>query len=162
MGIVIGCIYQPVLNEMFFAVKGEGATVNGIPIHVSKTDQLIKSLVTTGFPYDRKTCPPSENNLNYFNNIIMKIRDIRRDGSAAVDLCYVACGRVDGYWEWKLSPWDVAAGMLIVKEAGGEVSDFYGNPIDVNNTKIQILATNGKINKALIECFIEADKATRI
>jgi len=157
LGIVIGCVYQPVLNEMFFAMKGEGATINGIPIHVSKTEQLIKSLVATGFPYDRRTCPPLETNIPYFNNLVMKVRDIRRDGSAAVDMCYVACGRVDAYWEWKLSPWDIAAGSLIVEEAGGTVTDFYLKPLNMNDIKIQVLASNGKLHSSLISSLREVD-----
>ncbi|MCL6588966.1 MAG: inositol monophosphatase [Firmicutes bacterium] len=116
---LLGAVYVPSLNELFTALKGRGAFCNGAPIQVSPIQELSQSLLATGFPYDRATDP--DNNLNYFCHIVPKIGGVLRSGSAAFDLCNVACGRVNGYWEFKLSPWDVAAGALIVEEAGGTV-----------------------------------------
>ncbi len=114
---VIGLVYLPKLSETYEAVKGQGALLNGKPIIVSPIDKLTKSIVATGFPYDRATDPM--NNVEYFNQVVTKVGGIRRTGSAAIDLCQVAAGRFDGYWEFKLNPWDFEAGFLIVKEAGG-------------------------------------------
>ncbi|MFA8437765.1 inositol monophosphatase family protein [Pueribacillus sp. YX66] len=116
---VIGLVYIPMLNEMYETVKGHGAFLNEKQIHVSTIEQLTQAVVSTGFPYDRATDP--DNNVNYFNGVILKIGGIRRTGSAAIDLCQVAAGRFDGYWEFKLNPWDIEAGLLLVKEAGGKV-----------------------------------------
>ncbi len=106
-----------------------------------------KNLLATGFPYDRKVS--DKNNLNYFYDLLMASQEVRRDGSAALDLCYVATGRLDGFWELKLKPWDVAAGSLIVKEAGGIVSDFSGNRFDMQAE--EILASNGRIHRQMIK-----------
>lgn len=116
---VIGLVYLPMLNEMYEAIKGHGAFLNEKQIHVSSTDKLTKAVVSTGFPYDRATDP--DNNVNYFNGVILNVGGMRRTGSAAIDLCQVAAGRFDGYWEFKLNAWDVEAGLLIVAEAGGKV-----------------------------------------
>ncbi|RLB05325.1 MAG: inositol monophosphatase [Deltaproteobacteria bacterium] len=145
--IVLGAIYDPILEELFTAQKGKGAFLNGERIFVSSTQRLIEALISTGFPYDLRES--SENNLDHFNNFIMEARAIRRDGSAALDLCYVAMGRFDGFWELKLKPWDVAAGKIIVEEAGGLVTDFRGGPLDIYGD--QILATNGKIHNEMME-----------
>jgi myo-inositol-1(or 4)-monophosphatase len=144
--IVLGAIYDPLLDELFTAQKGKGAFLNNERIAVSLTDRLINALICTGFPYDLRES--WENNLDHFSHFIMEARAIRRDGSAALDLCYVAAGRFDGFWELKLCPWDVAAGKLLVEEAGGKVSDFRGSPLDIHGK--QILATNGKIHEEMI------------
>lgn len=116
---IVGLIYIPKLNEFYTAIKGKGAFLNGKPITVSDTTSISKAVISTGFPYDRATDP--DNNVNYFNGIILKIGGIRRTGSAAIDLSQVAAGRFDGYWELKLNAWDVEAGLLLVSEAGGRV-----------------------------------------
>jgi myo-inositol-1(or 4)-monophosphatase len=122
--VILGVVYDPMRDELFVAQKGLGAYLNGKQIKVSAVDTLIKSLLATGFPYDRKVS--GKNNLNYFYDLLMASQEVRRDGSAALDLCYVATGRLDGFWELKLKPWDVAAGSLVVNEAGGVVSDLSG------------------------------------
>jgi len=144
--IVLGAIYDPLLDELFTAQKGKGAFLNGERIAVSATDRLTNALICTGFPYDLRES--TVNNLDHFNNLIMEARAIRRDGSAALDLCYVAAGRFDGFWELKLQPWDVAAGKLLVEEAGGTVTDFRGDPLDIYGQ--QLLASNGRIHEEMI------------
>ena len=115
---IIGVVYLPKLGEMYEAVRGSGAFLNGKPITVSAINQLNQAVLATGFPYDKGTS--SENNVNHFNDMITKIGGIRRTGSAAIDLCQVAAGRFDAYWEIKINEWDIAAGMLIVEEAKGK------------------------------------------
>ena len=132
--IVLGVIYNPLLDELFTAQEGQGAFLNGDRIAVSTTERLTEALLCTGFPYDLRES--AVNNLDHFNNFIMEARAIRRDGSAALDLCYVAMGRFDGFWELKLNPWDVAAGKLVVEEAGGLVTDFGESPLDISNGRI--------------------------
>jgi myo-inositol-1(or 4)-monophosphatase len=144
--IVLGAIYDPMLDELFTAQKGKGVFLNNERITVSTTDRLINALICTGFPYDVRES--AVNNLDHFNHFIMEARAIRRDGAAALDLCYVAAGRFDGFWELKLNAWDVAAGKLMVEEAGGKVSDFNGSPLDIYGQ--QTLATNGKIHQEMI------------
>ena len=149
--LVFGVVYNPVLEETFLAERGGGATLNGRPIHVSGTERLERSLLATGFPYDiRRT---RDNNLNHFCSFAIKAQAIRRAGSAALDLCYVACGRFDGYWELRLKPWDVAAGSLMVREAGGMVTTFDGGPFDIYSTNI--VASNGKIHSEMLEVLRE-------
>jgi len=143
----LGIVYAPYLNELFMAERGKGATLNEKPIHVSRTDKLNASLLATGFPYDIRHS--KENNLNHFCNFALKAQAIRRGGSAALDLCYVACGRFDGYWELKLKPWDVAAGVLIVKEAGGCVTDLEGGRFDILSG--DVVASNGRIHEEMLE-----------
>jgi myo-inositol-1(or 4)-monophosphatase len=145
--IVLGAIYDPLLDELFLAQQGKGTFLNNERISVSTTEQLTNALICTGFPYDLRESP--ENNLDHFNNFIMEARAIRRDGSAALDLCYVAAGRFDGFWELKLYPWDVAAGKLLVEEAGGTVTDFRGGGLDIYGQ--EILATNGRIHQEMIK-----------
>ncbi|MDQ0297670.1 myo-inositol-1(or 4)-monophosphatase [Salibacterium salarium] len=116
---VIGLVYAPKLGETFEAIKGEGASLNGRQIHSSSTSQLDKAVIASGFPYDKGMT--EDNNLPHVNKLLPQIGGLRRMGSAALDLCQVACGRLDGYWEIKLKDWDVEAGILILKEAGGEV-----------------------------------------
>ncbi len=145
--VIRGVVYDPMRDELFSAEKGRGASLNGTQIRVSGTETLIKSLLATGFPYDRKES--EKNNLDYFHRLLMASQEVRRDGSAALDLCYVAAGRFDGFWELKLKPWDVAAGSLIVREAGGLVSDLSGNSFDLHAE--EILATNGRIHRQMVE-----------
>ena len=145
--IILGLVYDPMREEMFSALKGKGAFLNGKKICVSGIDELDKSLLATGFPYDVRVS--QENNISHFNNFIIRAQGIRRCGSAAMDLCYVACGRFDGFWELKLKPWDVAAGALIVQEAGGTVSDFRGGGFSIFGS--EILATNGAIHQQMVD-----------
>ena len=145
--IVLGIIYNPVLKECFSAIKEKGAFLNQKPIKVSQTKELGKALLATGFPYDIQQNP--EPVMTRFRNMIMHARGVRRVGSAAMDLCYVACGRFDGFWEERLQPWDTAAGMLIVQEAGGMVSDFSGNFYSIYGK--EILATNGFLHKDMLK-----------
>ncbi len=145
--VILGVVYDPSRDELFLAEKGRGAFLNGKKIAVSRADTLLKSLLSTGFPYDRKTS--EKNNLNYFRALLMASQEVRRDGSAALDLCSVAAGRFDGFWELKLKPWDVAAGSLIVREAGGMVTDLAGGPFDMHAE--EILASNGIIHGQMVE-----------
>ena len=132
-------------DEMFSAVEENKAFLNGEKIKVSSVNELDKSLLATGFPYDVRES--DVNNLNHFNNFVVRAQAVRRCGSAAMDLCYIACGRFDGFWELKLNPWDVAAGTLIVKEAGGKITDFQGTEFNINGS--EILASNGLIHRQL-------------
>ncbi|MBI4686553.1 MAG: inositol monophosphatase [Nitrospirae bacterium] len=145
--IILGVVYDPMRDEIFTAIKGKGAYLNNKKINVSATKSLSVSLLATGFAYDVRVSP--ENNLNHFSNFILRSQGIRRAGSAAIDLCYIASGRFDGYWEMKLKPWDTAAGSLIVKEAGGRVTDFQGQPF--SHYSKEILASNGKIHREMIK-----------
>ena len=150
--IILGVIYDPVLDEMFVAEEGKGALSNGRQIHVSSTVRLAESLLATGFPYDIRQ--NSYNALNYFNTMIRKARGIRRAGSAALDLTYVAAGRFDGFWELKLNPWDTAAGWLMVEEAGGMVTDLGGRDYYLQSPVI--LASNGKIHEEMVDILNSA------
>jgi len=145
--IILGVVYDPMQEETFQALEGEGADLNGTRIRVSSEDDLGKSLVATGFPYDVRVSPI--NNAVHFHNFLTRVQAIRRCGSAALDLGYVACGRFDGFWELKLHPWDTAAGALIVREAGGQVSDFDGREFSLDRP--EALATNGLIHQAMME-----------
>lgn len=142
-----GLVKSPITNELYTAQKNKGAKLNGKPIRVSKVKRLSQSLLATGFPYDRKKS--RINNLKNFCTITLLTQGVRRDGAAALDLCYVASGKIDGFWELKLSPWDVAAGILIIIEAGGKVTDLKGNEFDI--FKPNIVASNGLIHKELIK-----------
>jgi len=139
--LVLGVIYDPERNECFSAVKGQGAKLNGEPIHVSRQANLSKSLIATGFPYDNRG--RQREYLDILEKVNRNTRGIRRLGSAALDLAYVACGRFDAFYEYGLNPWDCAAGALIIKEAGGQVSDFKGEENYLFGSSI--LSTNGKI-----------------
>jgi len=143
--IAAGIVLNPVTGELFTAVKGEGAELNGIPIHVSETTSLSDSLLVTGFPYNVKDTKPLQDR---FFNCLKASQGIRRLGSASLDLCYVASGRFEGFWEENLKPWDTAAGFIIASEAGGKISDFSGNQYNIY--KNEILATNGNIHKEMI------------
>ncbi len=144
--MIVGIVYDPMLDEMFVAEKGKGAFLNEREIHVSNTRGVIKSLLATGFPYDIRE--DSHNNLNYFNKMILQAQAIRRAGSAALDLAYVAAGRFDGFWELKLNPWDIAAGWLLVEEAGGIVTDMGGKNYFIESPSI--LASNGRIHAEMM------------
>jgi len=144
--IVAGVIYDPNTDEMFTAEKGNGAYLNGKRIHVSSCDTLINSLLVTGFPYNVKDNPGKV--VEHFVNLLMEGQGVRRLGSAAIDLAYVAAGRLDGFWEVFLNPWDKAAGILLVEEAGGTVSDFKNAPGSIYDKNT--LATNGKIHQQMI------------
>lgn len=142
----VGVVYDPLLDECFEAVLGEGAWLGPRRLHVTDETKLGRALVATGFAYD---VHDSENdNLASFRNVVKTARGIRRDGSAALDLCYVAAGRIDAYWELKLHPWDVAAGYLIVEEAGGRIGDFRGGPADRSGR--EVVATNGHLHPELL------------
>lgn len=143
--ITLGVVYDPWGRELFSAVRGKGAMLNGRPIHVSKTKKLVRSLVVTGFPYDAAANPG--NIFRDIENMVKAAQGVRRDGAAAMDLCHLAAGRFDGFWELRLKPWDTAAGMLIVTEAGGKVTDFSGGPYTPGME--QILATNGLIHEEM-------------
>ncbi len=142
----LGLVYDPVRDELFAAQRGGGATLNGAPIRVSAVDDLNESLIGTGFPYDRRE--RLDYYLGFLADFMLRAQGVRRSGAAALDLCYVACGRFDGFWEWRLKPWDTAAGALIVREAGGSVSDFRGGTFDVYGE--QTLASNGHLHAALV------------
>ncbi len=143
----IGLIYDPVKDEMFTAESGQGAFLNGKRIHVSSSADLEHSHMCTGFMHENEWMV--EENIKHFGNFIRRARAVRRDGSAALDLCYLACGRFDGFWELGLNPWDTAAGVLIVLEAGGKITDFMGGSYTIY-TK-EILASNGIIHEDMIE-----------
>lgn len=150
--IILGVVYNPVLAELFVAKAGEGAHLNGNKIHVAATEALNRSLLATGFPYDIRES--SLNNLDNFKQFIFKAQAIRRAGSAALDLCYVAMGRFDGFWELKLAPWDTAAGCLMVNEAGGKVTDFKGNKLNIYSKDSETLASNGKIHEEMVKILM--------
>lgn len=136
--VIVGVVYNPNLDELFWAVKGAGSFLNGQPIRCSETTELKKAMFATGFAYNLHET--KNNNVNHFQNLLFKLQALRRDGVAALDLCYVACGRYDGFWELHLFPWDVAAGSLIVSEAGGKI-DCFGNKTFSIYEK-EIIATN--------------------
>jgi myo-inositol-1(or 4)-monophosphatase len=145
--IIMGAVYNPHMNEFYFAEKGKGATLNDKPIRVSEETKVIKACLVTGFPY---TYINMENGpLQIFQRFVTKGVPVRRLGSAAIDLCWVAAGRFDGFYEHKLEAWDSAAGYLIVEEAGGKVTDHEGNKFSVYQHKV--LATNGKIHDEMVE-----------
>ena len=145
----VGIVYDPLLDELFAAVRGQGATRNGRPIRVSKEQEIGRALLATGFAYDVHRS--DDDNVDHFAHFVKRARGLRRDGSAALDLCYVAAGRLDGYWELKLHPWDVAAGNLIVAEAGGRTSDFAGRPSSGDGR--QTVASNGHLHDAMVEAL---------
>jgi len=145
--MLVGVVYDPLRDETFCASRGNGATLNGSPIHVSPSPTLDQALVLTGFPYDRRK--RSEFYLRFYQAFMVRTQGVRRSGSAALDLCYVACGRADAFWEWRLHPWDTAAGSLIVEEAGGRMSNFSDEPFDI--TGEQTLASNGLLHQEMVE-----------
>jgi myo-inositol-1(or 4)-monophosphatase len=143
---VAGAVFDPVRDEMFAAAREHGATLNGTPIAVSPIERIEDALLVTGFPYDVREHP--ERVMPAFEAFLTRAQGIRRDGSAALNLCYVACGRFDGFWEPTLSPWDTTAGTVIVREAGGRVTDYAGGTFQPGRTSI--LATNGRVHDAMM------------
>jgi len=151
--VVLAVAYDPNLRELFVAERGEGAFLNGAPIHVSSTTKLAQSLLTTGFPYTIRDGKVT--NLPEFNALSLRAQGVRRGGSAILDGAYVAAGRVDGYWELTLGAWDMATTVLFVREAGGVVSNVRGGPFSLKGPGI--LATNGKIHNAVLRALSSAE-----
>jgi myo-inositol-1(or 4)-monophosphatase len=145
---IVGVIYDPTRDEIFAAEKGSGASLNGRGIRVSHTARLAESLVATGFPSHKRHKNP---NIFFYHQITLHTHGVRRAGSAALDLCCVACGRFDGFWEFNLNPWDTAAGVLIVQEAGGRATDFKGGPFQLDSR--ETLASNGLVHQAMLREF---------
>jgi myo-inositol-1(or 4)-monophosphatase len=146
--MIAGVCYDPTRDELFAAEHGKGAYLNERSIRVSKISRLAESLVSTGFPSHKRHKNP---NIYFYHQITLRSHGVRRAGSAALDLCSVACGRYDGFWEFNLNPWDTAAGVLIVEEAGGRVTDFQGGPFQLNSR--ETLASNGLIHDELLNEF---------
>ncbi len=142
--VLAGVVFNPVTNELFAAARGEGATLKGRKISVSAIDTLAASLLATGFPARKRVESP---NIHYYWDFTLRSHGVRRDGSAALDLAAVAAGRFEGFWEFGLNPWDTAAGILLIEEAGGRVSDFDGKPYRFGAR--EILASNGKVHAAM-------------
>jgi len=151
--MVVGVVYDVMRDELFTATRGAGARLNGRLIRVSSTPTLILSLLATGFPYDRQTNP--QNNLNQFGDSLLHAQGVLRVGSAALDLAAVAAGRLDGYWELKLKPWDLAAGAMLVTEAGGRVTDPQGTAPDLWTGSV--VASNGHIHDEMLARLRQAD-----
>ena len=145
---IAAVVYDPTRDELFSAELGKGAHLNGQPIRVSNTAQLKECLVATGFPSHKRHKNP---NIYFYHQITLRTHGVRRAGSAALDLCTVACGRFDGFWEFNLNPWDTAAGVLIVEEAGGRVSRFDGSPFQLDSR--ETVASNGLVHDALLHEF---------
>jgi len=153
----LAVVYHPIMDEVFHAVRGGGAWLNEKRICVSRRSPLASCLLATGFPYDR-TCS-NENNFDHFIRFQLAARGVRRAGAAALDLAYVAAGRLDGFWECKLNPWDVAAGKLLVEEAGGTVSNFAGSPHHLDDHRI--VASNGLIHRDMLDLLAQAEAPSR-
>jgi myo-inositol-1(or 4)-monophosphatase len=154
--MIVGVVYDPLRDETFCAQRGKGATLNGTPIHVSSAPSLDRSLMLTGFPYDRRQ--RSDFYLRFYRAFMLRAQGVRRSGCASLDLCYVAAGRADGFWEWRLYPWDTAAGALIVEEAGGKMSDFSGSAFDLFGE--QTLASNGLVHQEAVTILQEVITTT--
>ncbi len=152
--VTVGVIYHPMMEQLFTVIRGEGAFLNGERLGVSSRSPLRQSLLATGFPYDRAV--DQDNNFDHFFKFQLGARAVRRFGAAALDLAYVATGRLDGFWESKLKPWDLAAGVLLVEEAGGTVTGYAGEPYDIRDGRI--LASNGRIHAEMLETL--NDRAT--
>ena len=147
---IAGVVYDPTRDELFSAEQGRGAHLNGAPMQVSQTARLKESLLATGFPSQKRHKNP---NIHFYHQITLRTHGVRRAGSAALDLCNVASGRFDGFWEFSLNPWDTAAGVLIVEEAGGTVSRFDGSPFEIDSR--ETLASNKLLHPALVHEFKE-------
>jgi myo-inositol-1(or 4)-monophosphatase len=145
---IAALVYDPTRDEVFSAEQGNGAYINQQRMHVSKVANLAESLVATGFPSHKRHKNP---NIYFYHQITLRTHGVRRAGSAALDLCYVASGRMEGFWEFNLNPWDTAAGVLIVEEAGGKVTDFQGGPFQIDSR--QTVASNGLVHEALLHEF---------
>lgn len=146
---LVGVVYDPISDEMFSAALGHGATLNGRPLHVSAATTLESCVVGSGFPYDKHTNP--DNNLKEWGAFLVRVRGMRRLGSAALDLCYVATGRLDGYWESGVKPWDILAGALCVMEAGGVVSNYAGQNSNQMYAQGRLVAANPVIHRLMVE-----------
>lgn len=153
----VAAVYDPSRRELFTAERGEGAWLNGTPLRVSSASTLIDSLLCTGFPYSVQQDPAEL--LAIFGDFLMKARAVRRLGSAAIDLCYVAAGRLDGFWEVKLNPWDTASGALIVEEAGGRVTSAEGGPY--RSREGSVVASNGRIHEGMVDVIRECRSRLR-
>ncbi|OGQ04319.1 MAG: hypothetical protein A3F82_10405 [Deltaproteobacteria bacterium RIFCSPLOWO2_12_FULL_44_12] len=151
--VVVGVVYEPNLDELFVGERGGGAVLNDKPIRVSKNKALDGSMIATGFAYNVNET--RLNNIDHFNNFILKCHAVRRDGVASTDLCYIACGRFDGFWELFLKPWDIAAASVIVEEAGGKLSMFDGRPLDIFGN--EIVANNGLIHEEMLQILKSSD-----
>jgi myo-inositol-1(or 4)-monophosphatase len=149
--LLLGLVYDPLRRECFSAIRGQGAKLNGQSIRVSAMTELDGALLSTGFPYDRRD--HADFYLTFFKAFLTRCQGIRRGGAAALDLCYVACGRLDGFWELKLKPWDTAAGSLIVQESGGHMSDFSGGDFSIHGS--ETMASNGAIHPAMVDVMRE-------
>ena len=148
---VLGVVYDPLREEVFTAERGRGAALNGDRIHVSKCERLQHALLSTGFPFKQIDCVDAY--VDSFSALLRRSRSLRRCGSAALDLCYVASGRADGFWEWGLSQWDTAAGAVILSEAGGRITDFQGGE---GYLRGDVVATNGLIHEEMVKIVGEA------
>ncbi len=146
--MVAGVTYDPLRDELFVAERGKGAWLNGKRISVSKTKKLQESLTATGFPSQKRHRSP---NVHFYHEITLRSHGVRRAGAAGIDLAYVACGRLDGFWEFKLNPWDTSAGYLLIEEAGGTVTHFDGGKFTLDSR--EVLATNGLIQEEMVEIF---------
>lgn len=153
---IVGVVYDPTRDELFSATRGGGARLNGHPLHVSKTAILDQALLVTGFAYDIRDTP--QNNLDHFVRFALHAQGIRRTGSAALDLCYVAAARFDGFWEVKLNPWDMAAGTVILREAGGHITNFHGETHSLYGQ--ELVASNGHIHSAMLSVIQDSLRAT--
>lgn len=156
---ILGVIYDPMRDECFVASKDNGATLNTQPIHVSQTPALSQAIMASGFPYDK--WHDSANNIDLWGHFVVRSRGIRRFGSAALDLAYVAAGRFDGYWERKLNPWDILAGVILVQEAGGLVTGFDGTPAMIRANKPDLVASNGIFHTEIITVIQQGTDAPR-
>jgi myo-inositol-1(or 4)-monophosphatase len=148
--MVAGVTYDPLRDEMFSATRGGGAFLNGKAIHVSAAKQLQESLIATGFPSQKRHASP---NVHFYQEFTLRSHGVRRAGAAAIDLAYVACGRLEGYWEFQLNPWDTSAGYLLVEEAGGRITHFDGGKFTLDSR--EVLATNGLIHAEMQHLFAE-------
>jgi myo-inositol-1(or 4)-monophosphatase len=146
--LVAGVIYDPMRDELYTAERGRGAWLNAKPLHVTRTPVLAESLVSTGFPSRKRHDSP---NIHFYHEFTLRSHGVRRAGSAALDLAFVAAGRLEAFWEFNLNPWDTAAGILLVEEAGGQVTDFAGTPCQLNSR--EVLASNGLIHTELVDLF---------
>ena len=146
--LVAAVIYDPMRDELFTAERGQGAALNGKPIHVSNVAELAEALLATGFPSRKRHTSP---NIHFYHEFTLRSHGVRRAGSAALDLAYVACGRMEAFWEFNLNPWDTAAGILLIEEAGGRVTDFSGAPVRLASD--EVLASNGLIHEELVGFF---------
>ena len=153
--IIVGLVYDPLRRECFRAVRGQGVTLNGQPIQTSPVHELDKALLGTVFPYDHRE--HADFYLSYFRAFMTRCQGIRRNGAAALDLCYVACGRLDGFCELKLKPWDIAAGALIIGEAGGKLSDFTGAPLLISGN--ETLAANAQLHDEMVRLTSEVKRS---